>query len=126
MKTPKRYQNKPLPMLPEDNVVDDWVIETWCARAKRKNKIAQLKRSLEKYKYGKHLYYDVGASYRVLQDLVRPGKKATFKQWLHYIRELQRVQKYIACAISNAGLILSIKAEEAAESAKYRKEQNNA
>jgi hypothetical protein len=33
-------------MLPEDNVVDDWVIEIWCARAKRKNRIAQLKRTI--------------------------------------------------------------------------------
>lgn len=46
MKTPKRYMNKPLPMLPEDNVVVDWVIEIWCARAKRKNRIAQLKRTI--------------------------------------------------------------------------------
>lgn len=46
MKTPKRYQNKPLPMMPEDNVVDDWVINQWCQRAKRKNKIKQLKRTI--------------------------------------------------------------------------------
>lgn len=58
MKTPKRYQNKPLPMMPEDNVVDDCVIEIWCARAKRKNKIAQLKRTIDKYKNGIKLFHE--------------------------------------------------------------------
>lgn len=57
-------------MLPEDNVVDDWVIETWCARAKRKNRIAQLKRTIarlkrekeEAYHRGHKAGYDLGFS----------------------------------------------------------------
>lgn len=48
MKTPKRYQNKPIPLMPEDNVPDYDRLEIWCQRAKRKNRIAQYKRKIVK------------------------------------------------------------------------------
>lgn len=50
MKTPKRYQNKPLPMLPEGADVDYDRIEDWCQRAKRKNREAQYKRTIKRLK----------------------------------------------------------------------------
>lgn len=115
MRTPQRYQNKPLPMMPEDNEVDDWVIEVRCARAKRKNRVKQLKRSLEKYKYGTHLSGSVGAAYRRLQGLNKLGKNATIQQWLHYMRELHRIQEHITCAISNAGIYIAAIAERKAD-----------
>lgn len=124
MKTPKRYQNKPLPMLPEDNVVDDWVVETWCARAKRKNKIAQLKRSLEKYKYGTHLSGQVRVAYRQLQSLVRPGKKATIVEWVNYFKVLHRSQEHISHAISNAAIILAYEAERKVKEERRRNEHS--
>lgn len=111
MKTPKRHSDTP-----------DLIDKRDCARWKRKNRIAQLKRSLEKYKDGAHLYGSVGAAYRRLQGLVKPGKKGTIKQWLHYMRELQRIQEHITCAISNAGINVAAVAER---KEKARKEKNN-
>lgn len=111
MKTPKRYMNKPLPMLPEDNVVDDCVIEAWCARAKRKNKIAQLKRSLGKYKYGTHLSGSVVSAYRRLQCVVRPGRHASVTKWANYLNGLRIIQESITCEITNAAILLAFDAE---------------
>lgn len=104
MKTPKRYMNKPLPMLPEDNVVDDWVIEIWCARAKRKNRIAQYKRSLHRYKHGTNLgfYCHEWHAYKRLQDLRKPGKKAKPDDWSRYMKELQQIKLHISHASRNA------------------------
>lgn len=48
MKTPKRYQNKPIPLMPEDNVPDYDRLEIWWQRAKRKNRVKQLKRTIER------------------------------------------------------------------------------
>ena len=48
MKTPKRYQNKPLPLMPEDSEIDWMRFEIWGQRAKRKNRIKQLKRTIER------------------------------------------------------------------------------
>lgn len=90
------------------------------ARWKRKNRVAQLKRSLEKYKYGTHLSGSVGAAYRQLQSLVRPGKNATIAKWANYLKELRRIQEHITCAISNAAINLAYDAER---KVKYRKEK---
>lgn len=98
-------------MLPEDNVVDDWIIEIWCARAKRKNKIAQLKRSLEKYKYGTHLSSPLAAIYRRLQCVVRPGKHASSIKWANYLNGLRMIQESITCEITNAAILLAFDAE---------------
>ena len=46
MKTPKRYQNKPTPVMPEDSEPDWYVLNQWCARAKRKNRVKQLKHTI--------------------------------------------------------------------------------
>lgn len=111
MKTPKRHSDTP-----------DLIDKRDCARWKRKNRIAQLKRSLEKYKDGAHLYGSVGAAYRRLQGLVKPGKKGTITEWLAYMRELQRVQEYINNAIANTAFYV---AEIAEREQQARKELNN-
>lgn len=120
MKTPKRYQNKPIPTMPEDSEPDWYAINIWCQRAKRKNRIAQLKRSLEKYKYGTHLSGSVAAAYRRLQCLARPGKNAAIVDWANYLNELRRIQDHITDAISNTALCLAFDAER---KAKGRKEK---
>lgn len=90
------------------------------ARWKRKNRIAQLKRSLEKYKYGTHLSGSVAAAYRQLQCLVRPGKTATIAEWANYLKELRRIQEHISCAIANTAIVLAF---DAKRKVKERKEQ---
>lgn len=90
------------------------------ARRKRKNKIAQLKRSLEKYKDGTHLSGAVGAAYRRLQSLVRPGRHATIAKWANYLQELRIIQERITEAIASAAINLAYDAER---KVKDRKEQ---
>ena len=92
------------------------------ARWKRKNRIAQLKRSLEKYKYGTHLSGSVAAAYRRLQCLARPGKNAAIVDWANYLNELRRIQEHLSFAISNTALCLAFDAER---KVKGRKEQGN-
>lgn len=106
--------------MPEDSEVDWMQIDVWCARAKRKNRVKQLKRSLEKYKYGIHLRGDVGAAYRRLQCIVHPCKKATLTEWLTFMRELQIVQKRLQDAIVNATYYVKVMVDG---EAKDRKEQ---
>ena len=89
-------------------------------RWRRKNRIAQLKRSLEKYKHGTHLSGTVAAAYRRLQCVVRPGKNATLAEWANYLKELRRIQEHITDAISNTALCLAYDAER---KAKGRKDQ---
>lgn len=120
MKTPKRYQNKPIPTMPEDSEPDWYAINIWCQRAKRKNRIAQLKRSLEKFKYGTHLSGSVAAAYRRLQCVVRPGENATLAEWANYFHELRLIQERITDAITNTAIHLAYDAER---KVKGRKEQ---
>lgn len=68
MKTPKRYQNKPIPTMPEDSEPDWYVLNQWCARAKRKNRIKQLKRTIARLRWENFhmkidLHIPVGISY---------------------------------------------------------------
>lgn len=82
------------------------------ARWKRKNRVKQLKRSLEKYKDGTHLRGDVGAAYRILQGLVEPHwLKGSLTEWITFMRELQIVQKRVQDAIANATYFIKVKAE---------------
>ena len=48
MKPPKRYQNKPIPTMPEDSEPDWYELNTWCQRAKRKNRVKQLKNTISR------------------------------------------------------------------------------
>lgn len=105
MKTPKRYPATMSVYATRDELRQDR------ARWKRKNKIAQLKRSLEKYKYGTHLSGSVAAAYRRLQSMVRPGRHAAFTKWANYLNELHQIQEHITCAITNTAILLAYDAE---------------
>lgn len=104
MKTPKRYQNKPIPLMPEDNIPDYDSLEIWCQRAKRKNRIKQLKHSLERYKEGTMLYdlFDLYIAYRWLQRLKKPGKAADSKSWEYFIYKLRAIRGVIVAAMRDA------------------------
>ena len=105
MKTPKRYPATMSVYATRDELRQDR------ARWKRKNRIAQLKRSLEKYKHGTHLSGSVAAAYRRLQCVVRPGKNATLAEWANYLHELRRIQEHITDAITNTAIHLAYDAE---------------
>lgn len=103
MRTPKRYQNKPIPLMPEDNVPDYDRLEIWCQRAKRKNRVKQLKQSLKRYKYGTNLdfYSHELHAYILLQELKKP-KKADANKWSFYTQRLLDIQSHIMQAIAQA------------------------
>lgn len=90
--------------MPEDNEPDWYVLETWFARAKRKNRTAQLKRSINKYRDGTNLpfYCHELHAYKKLQALKRPGKKATFEDWAFYIHSLKSIHCHVWQAIHQA------------------------
>lgn len=117
MKTPKRNYFAYAPL---DMYVTPGTANKLSARWKRKNRTAQLKLSLEKYKYGTHLSGSVAAAYRRLQCAVRPGKHATPTKWAKYLQELRQIQEHITHAITNTAIILAYDAER---KAKLRKEQ---
>ena len=92
MKTTNRYQNKPTPTMPEDSEPDWYVLNQWCARAKRKNKIAQYKHTIALLKYRLKDTEDclrftqkVTKCFIVRPDHWRPrdenGNELTRKQW---------------------------------------------
>lgn len=74
------------------------------ARWKRKNRVAQIKRSLHRYKHGTNLrfYSHEWDAYKRLQDLRKPGKKATPDDWDIYIKELKCIHYHIHQAIEQA------------------------
>lgn len=74
------------------------------ARWKRKNRVKQLKRSLQRYKYGTNLdfYSHELHAYILLQALKRPGKKADSNKWNFYTRRLLGIQEHIMQAIAQA------------------------
>ena len=90
------------------------------ARWKRKNRIAQLKRSLLKYKEGTMLddQYDLYLAYRWLQRLKKPNKGADSRSWENYIYKLRAIRGVIIAAMQEAEKAL-VKALER----EYRKEQ---
>lgn len=123
MKTPKRhYELTTMEHSTWSRVWDRAQEHVSAQRWRRKNRVKQLKRSLEKYKYGTHLSGSVAAAYRRLQCLVRPGKNATLAEWANYLHELRRIQEHITYAISNTAIYLAYDAER---KAKGRKEQSH-
>lgn len=122
MKTPKRDYKTPANQLAQDIEPDFFAVnyDSQEARWKRKNRVKQLKRSLEKYKHGTHLSGSVAAAYRRLQCVVRPGEHATLAEWANYLHELRRIQEHITDAISNTAIHL---AYDAKRKVKERKEQ---
>lgn len=124
MKTPKRdYYYYEHGINPEngDIIMEPLSTPLYDSRWKRKNRIAQLKRSLEKYKYGTHLSGSVAAAYRQLQCVVRPGKHAALAEWANYLKKLRRIQDHITCAIANTAIVLAYDAERKEKARKEKK-----
>lgn len=123
MKTPKRkYYYYESGINPEngDIVMDAVAPVLYDTRWHRKNRVKQLKRTIEKYKYGTHLSGEVGEAYRRLQHLVRPGRHAAITEWAKYLKELRLIQERITCAITNTAIVLAYDSER---KIKERKEQ---
>lgn len=74
------------------------------ARYKRKNRIKQLKRSLQRYKQGENMpfYSHELHAYLLLQELKHPGKKATAQDWGRYRGDLNRIRIHLVQAMANA------------------------
>lgn len=74
------------------------------ARWKRKNRVKQLKRTINKYRDGTNLtfYSHELHAYKRLQELKKPGKKATSDDWGVYIRSLKTIHCHLEQAIHQA------------------------
>lgn len=74
------------------------------ARWKRKNRVKQLKRSLERYKHGTNLdfYSHESHAYILLQELKKPDKKASANEWSFYTHRLLDIHAHIMQAIAQA------------------------
>lgn len=92
------------------------------ARWKRKNRIAQLKRSLHRYKHGTMLdgQYDLYLAYRWLQRLSKPNEGADSASWENYRYQLRAIRGVIVAALQE-----SEEAWKKAREREYRKEQDN-
>lgn len=86
------------------------------ARWKRKNRIAQLKRSLHRYRDCTNLpfYCHELHAYKLLQELNRPTEKSPAKKWESYVLELSEIIAHLEEARSLAHLVKRIKQEEEA------------
>lgn len=96
-----------------DRVWDRPQEEVSAQRWKRKNRVKQLKRSLERYKEGTMLYdhFDLYLAYKWLQRLKKPGKAADSKSWENYIHHLGAIRGVIVYARKEAEKALQ-KAQE--------------
>lgn len=92
MKTPKRDYKKAR-LCPATGDLDEYPVWEEEARWKRKNRVAQLKRSLHRYKHGTNLpfYCHELHAYLLLQALHRPTEKASAKKWESYIQKLSEI-----------------------------------
>lgn len=93
MKTPKRYQNKPTPTMPEDSEPDWYVLNQWCARAKRKNRIKQLKHTIDKLSFENNIFKQTFIQNRAflkrLKAICREPNRSTLHRLTVIDRELQ-------------------------------------
>ena len=104
MKTPKRKEVI-VPLNPED-----WPFDPphhagdLLARWKRKNRIKQLKRTIQKYKTGtmlselRHLWI----AYKWLQKLKKPKSDAPISAWLSYLNEIRCIRNMLNVACEEA------------------------
>lgn len=107
MKTPKRHFELTTGLhVPTETMWDRPQEEVSSQRWKRKNKIKQLKRSLHRYKHGTNLpfYCNELHAYILLQELKKPGKKATCNDWNGYILSLRQIASHIESAITQAAI----------------------
>ncbi len=112
--------------MPEDSTVDDMRIDVWCQRAKRKNRVAQLKRTIARMtaenrdfrslRLGKHLK-DFSAeweAFMLLCKLKTPAKGAELEEQLDYWLTLRKV-----CTLAlDAACLAAIAYREAKATAK--------
>lgn len=104
MKTPKRTEVI-VPLNPED-----WPFDPphhagdLLARWKRKNRIKQLKRSLQKYKKGTMLpeLRAIRIAYKWLQKLKKPKSDAPIPAWLTYMNEIRSIRDLLNNACDDA------------------------
>lgn len=127
MKTPKRKY---------DTSFLDWGDETYnilsqrkkehLNRWKRKNRVAQLKRSLHRYRDATNLpfYCHEWHAYKRLQDLRPLGKKASAEDLSNYIFELRAIRCHISQAVNQAERAKE-KAEEKGNAAATHKPAEN-
>ena len=75
------------------------------ARWHRKNRIAQLKRTINRYRDCTNLpfYCHELHAYKLLQELKKPDDKATVNNWNFYTQRLLDIQSHIMQAIAQAG-----------------------
>lgn len=96
---------------------------TKSARWKRKNRIAQYKRSIHRYRDCPNLplYCHELLAYKRLQELSRPTEKAPVKKWESYVLELSEIIAHLEEARTWAHLAKRRKQEEESK----RKEQSH-
>lgn len=105
MKTPKRhYELTTMEHCATERVWDRPQEEVSAQRWKRKNRIAQLKRSLHRYRDCTNLpfYCHELHAYKLLQGLKKPDKKASVNKWNFYTQRLLDIQSHIMQAIAQA------------------------
>lgn len=113
MRTPKRD----VPFGPFDPQFDQWEgpnEDAFCAqRWQRKNRIAQLKRSLHKYKEGTMLpkLQALRLAYTWIQELKEPRQDAEVIHWFTYLSDLKTIQGAINRAVEHAATCLGVAIE---------------
>ena len=121
MKTPKRhYELTTMEHSACERVWDRPQEEVSAQRWKRKNKIAQLKRSLHKYKDGTMLpkLQALRLAYKWMQELKKPQRDAEVIHWYTYLSDLKTIQREIDRAVEDAATCLGVAIER-----EERKEQ---
>lgn len=104
MKTPKRTKGL-VPLNPED-----WPFDPphhagdLLARWKRKNRIKQLKRTLQKYKKGTMLPERslLRVAYKWIQKLKKPKSDAPSSSWRSYLSEIRSIRNMLNIACEEA------------------------
>lgn len=105
MKTPKRDYKQPKYAM--FDLEPDWFEDYYQqqeTRWKRKNRIKQLKRTINRYRDCTNLpfYCQELHAYKLLQELRKPSKKATDSDWDFYIKSLRTIQNLLSEAILQA------------------------
>ena len=115
MRTPKRKNHPPKFIFKYDFEskieilsIDQAPIHKAHARWKRKNRVAQLKRSLHKYKEGTMLpkLMHIRYAYKWIQELKKPTPDAEVISWHTYLAELKAIRDSINRAVEDAAICL--------------------
>lgn len=109
MKTPKRtpWQHSTQPCLKADGELRCTITEQ-ATRWKRKNRVKQLKRTIERYKRGTMLdgQFDLYIAYKWLQRLKMPSKDADSRSWKDYRYKLGAIRGVIVSALMESEELL--------------------